>query len=110
MDNLNGKYHLSISLEPKNIDDLRKEHEPIDFMFNVEIVQGNYKILKEYEYKLEKATIGFTPFVIFEMPKDIKYKLNEEINIIFKDIKIDEYYYTNIKFIIYKSKFKYRTD
>jgi hypothetical protein len=109
-DNLHGKYHLVISLEPNNIDELRIEHNPIEFNFKIEIKQNIDIIVKAYNYKLEGAVIGFSPFIIFEMPKDIKHKIGEDIYITIKEIIIDKKYYKNIKFLIYKSNFKYRTD
>jgi hypothetical protein len=109
-DNLYGKYHLVISLEPNNINDLRMEHGSIEFNFKIIIKQNMNIITKEYDNELEGAVIGFTPFVIFEMPKDIKYKRGEDIYIIFKEVSIDKKYYKEIKFTIYKSNFKYRTD
>jgi hypothetical protein len=109
-DNLYGKYHLIISLAPNNIDELRMEHNPIEFSFKIEIKQNNDIIVKTYNYKLEEAIIGFSPFVIFEMPKDVKHKIGEDIHITIKEIIIDKNYYKTIKFLIYKSNFKYRTD
>jgi hypothetical protein len=105
-DIFNGKYHLIINLEPKDIEELRKQHEPILFKFNIEINQNGNSLLKEYEFKIDGATIGFGPFVIFEIPKDIKKRNN--ITIIFKDISIDTKYYKRIKFRVNKSNFKFR--
>jgi hypothetical protein len=104
----NGKYHLIINLKPKNIEELRKHHEPILFKFSIEIEQVGNNFLKEYEYYLNRATIGFGPFIIFEIPKDIRNINN--INITFKNISINKEYYREIKFILYKSNFKYVTD
>ncbi|GHT71255.1 hypothetical protein FACS1894110_24050 [Spirochaetia bacterium] len=101
-----GKYHLFVSLEPKNIEELRKPHEPIVFRFDIEINQNGNSLVKEYEYEFDGATIGLGNFVIFEIPKDVKNGKN--MNIIFKNISLDKNYYTEIKFFVSKRNFRFR--
>jgi hypothetical protein len=82
-----GPYHLTVLLNPFDIEKLRNNNVPIKFEYTAKIQHGEQTLLeRKFSFSFERAITGSEAF-LFDVPRNIFWANNLELSII--DIKFD---------------------